>query len=102
MMARRAQYYSNKYHLKNGVEMPVSLVARKVADFSQMLTQHAYMRPFGVTSMFIGFDEVKGPQLWRADPADPVANHDRLNPPVTPPNPEAVGPDAPAEPRDEL
>ena len=38
----------------------------------------------------------------RAILADPVANHDRLNPPVTPPNPEAVGPDAPAEPRDEL
>lgn len=59
--------------MDKGYEMPVSLVAKKAADFAQMLTQHAYMRPFGVTSMFVGWDDVEGPQLWRSDPAGSVA-----------------------------
>ena len=31
--------------------------------------QHAYMRPLGVVSMFIGIDEERGPQLYKVDPA---------------------------------
>ncbi|BFU21224.1 proteasome subunit alpha type 6, putative [Entamoeba histolytica HM-1:IMSS-B] len=73
VIAQRSQYYASKFQLDYGYEMPVSLVAKKTADFAQMLTQHAYMRPFGVSSMFIGWDEVSGPQLWRSDPAGSVA-----------------------------
>nr|BAN40650.1 proteasome subunit alpha type-6-A, putative [Entamoeba invadens] len=74
LIAQRSQYNSSKFELDYGYEMPVSLVAKKTADFAQMLTQHAYMRPFGVSSMFIGWDEeTDAPQLWRSDPAGSVA-----------------------------
>ena len=69
----RTQYYSAKFNLKYGYEMPVSLVAKRVGDFQQLLTQHAYQRPLGVSMMFIGWDEIDGPQLWRSDPAGSVA-----------------------------
>ncbi|KAL7714467.1 Proteasome subunit alpha type [Entamoeba marina] len=73
VIAQRSQYNASKFELTYGYEMPVSLVAKKTADFAQMLTQHAYMRPFGVSSMFIGWDDVYGPQLWRSDPAGSVS-----------------------------
>lgn len=73
LIAQRAQYYSSKFEFDYGYEMPVSLLAKKVADFAQLLTQHAYMRPFGVSAMYIGWDEQYGPQLWRSDPAGSVA-----------------------------
>ncbi|KAL7713749.1 Proteasome subunit alpha type [Entamoeba marina] len=51
VIAQRSQYNASKFELTYGYEMPISLVAKKTADFAQMLTQHAYMRPFGVSSI---------------------------------------------------
>jgi 20S proteasome subunit alpha 1 len=35
----------------------------------QVYTQHAYMRPLGVTSIMVAIDEERGPQLFKTDPA---------------------------------
>lgn len=56
----RAQY---------GYEVPVDMLARIMADDAQVYTQHAYMRPLGVTLMFCGIDDEHGPQLFKVDPA---------------------------------
>ena len=71
-LAYRGQYYASKFELKFGYEMPPSLVARRVGDFQQLLTQHASNRPFATVFMYIGWDEIEGPQLWRSDPAGSV------------------------------
>jgi 20S proteasome subunit alpha 1 len=35
----------------------------------QVYTQHAYMRPLGVTSILVAVDEERGPQLFKTDPS---------------------------------
>mmetsp|Transcript_5301 Transcript_5301/g.9558 ORF Transcript_5301/g.9558 Transcript_5301/m.9558 type:complete len:250 (-) Transcript_5301:168-917(-) len=50
-------------------EIPVDQLAKRIADRNQMYTQHAYMRPLGVTLTILGMDEERGPQLYKCDPA---------------------------------
>jgi len=50
-------------------EIPVEQLSASVADRNQMYTQHAYMRPLGVSLLVIGIDEERGPQLFKCDPA---------------------------------
>lgn len=52
-----------------GYEIPVGFLAKQIADQAQVYTQHAYMRPLGVSSILISFDEEQGPQLFKTDPA---------------------------------
>ena len=49
--------------------MPVSYLARRMGDVAQIYTQHAYMRPIGAASVFVGIDEEVGPQLFTQDPS---------------------------------
>jgi 20S proteasome subunit alpha 1 len=44
-------------------------LSKRVANVAQVYTQHAFMRAFGIVSMFAGIDPVLGPQLFRCDPA---------------------------------
>ena len=36
---------------------------------AQVYTQHAYMRPLGVSAILVAIDEERGPQLFKTDPA---------------------------------
>ncbi|RWW40417.1 hypothetical protein BHE74_00054169 [Ensete ventricosum] len=47
----------------------------RIADKSQIYTQHAYMRPLGIVAMILGIDEEKGPQLFKCDPAGHFFGH---------------------------
>ena len=42
--------------------MPVHVLAKRMADIAQVYTQQAFMRAFGVVSMFGSIDEEKGPR----------------------------------------
>lgn len=68
-MVFRAREEASKFQDKNGYEIPCSFLARRVADVSQVYTQHAYMRLFGVVMMFVAMDDEAGPQLYKVDPA---------------------------------
>ncbi|OMJ14089.1 Proteasome subunit alpha type-6 [Smittium culicis] len=57
------------FRYKYGYEISVDLLAKRMANINQVYTQKAFMRPYGVSLMFIGIDEEKGPQLFKADPA---------------------------------
>ncbi len=66
---QRVRQEAADFAYKYGYEMPPEVLAKRVADMMQVYTQHAGMRPYGVTMMLCGMDEVKGPQLFKCDPA---------------------------------
>ena len=61
--------YAGDYRGDYGYEIPVHILADKVAEFAQLYTQQAYMRPLCCITMLFGIDEEKGPQLFKIDPA---------------------------------
>merc|ERR1719264_614158 len=65
----RAREIASKYKDKNAYEIPVHYLALKLANIGQVYTQHAYMRPYGVSTMLVSIDEEKGPSLFQIDPA---------------------------------
>lgn len=66
---QRARYTAAKFRFKMGYEMPVHYLAKRLADTSQVYTQHAWMRPLGVATMLAAVDDEAGPQLFKCDPA---------------------------------
>lgn len=48
--------------------IPVEYLAKLVCDVKQLYTQHAGVRPFGVSIIFAGIDE-RGPQVYMTEPS---------------------------------
>lgn len=65
----RAREIAADFKDKNGYEIPVHYLALKLANIGQVYTQHAYMRPYGVSAMLYCVDDEKGPSLYQIDPA---------------------------------
>lgn len=66
---QRARYEAQEFRGRYGYDMPVHVLAKRVADVIQYSTQHAHMRVLGVTMLFVGVDDEKGPQVYKVDPA---------------------------------
>ncbi|KYK60970.1 proteasome subunit alpha type 6 [Drechmeria coniospora] len=67
--AQRAQGEAAEFRYKFGYEMPADVLAKRLANISQVYTQRAYMRPYGVATTIIALDSEFGPQLFKCDPA---------------------------------
>lgn len=52
-----------------GYHIPITVLAQKISEECQFYTQQAHMRPLCVISLLFSFDEEKGPQLIKIDPA---------------------------------
>lgn len=67
--ALRARAEAAEFRYKNGYEMPVDALAKRMANLAQIYTQRAYMRPLGVALTFCAVDDEFGPMLFKTDPA---------------------------------
>ncbi|KAK9231788.1 hypothetical protein WN943_022028 [Citrus x changshan-huyou] len=74
-LVQQARYEAAEFRFKYGYEMPVDVLAKWIADKSQVYTQHAYMRPLGVVAMVLSIDEECGPRLFKCDPAGHFFGH---------------------------
>lgn len=62
-LIERIRQEASQFKYKEGFEIPVQHLAKRVADIAQVYTQHAFMRALGVVVMLIGMDQEKGPRM---------------------------------------
>ncbi|GFZ08142.1 20S proteasome subunit PAA2 [Actinidia rufa] len=74
-LVQQARNEAAEFRFRYGYEMPVDVLARWIADKSQVYTQHAYMRPLGIVAMVLGIDDEFGPRLFKCDPAGHFFGH---------------------------
>ncbi|CCC66722.1 hypothetical protein NCAS_0A01640 [Naumovozyma castellii] len=67
--AMRAKMEAAEFRYKYGYDMPCDVLAKRMANLSQIYTQRAYMRPLGVILTFVSVDEELGPSIYKTDPA---------------------------------
>ncbi|KAJ3115481.1 Proteasome subunit alpha type-6 [Phlyctochytrium bullatum] len=60
---------AGEWRYKYGYDIPPHMLAKRVASINQVYTQHAAMRPLGVSMILAGFDDEAGPQLFKCDPS---------------------------------
>ncbi|TID15815.1 hypothetical protein CANINC_004344 [Pichia inconspicua] len=48
---------------------PLSYLVKRIADLKQGYTQYGGLRPFGVSFLFAGYDEINGLQLYSTNPS---------------------------------
>lgn len=51
---QRAREKAHKFRYENGYDIPVSYLAKKMADINQLYTQHASMRALGCIMLLCG------------------------------------------------
>mmetsp|Transcript_24582 Transcript_24582/g.24821 ORF Transcript_24582/g.24821 Transcript_24582/m.24821 type:complete len:247 (+) Transcript_24582:117-857(+) len=65
----RLRYEAAEFKFTNGYDMPVHVLARRIADICQVYTQEASSRALACVMLLIGYDEEKGAQVYKVDPA---------------------------------
>ena len=65
----RARYEAAEWRYKYGYEIPIHMLAKRIANINQVYTQHAAMRPLAVSCILIAYDDEAGSQVFKVDPA---------------------------------
>lgn len=64
-----ARTTAQRYLLTYNEPMPVEQLVQAICNAKQGYTQNGGMRPFGVSFLFGGYDEIYGYQLYHSDPS---------------------------------
>mmetsp|Transcript_22456 Transcript_22456/g.32860 ORF Transcript_22456/g.32860 Transcript_22456/m.32860 type:complete len:247 (-) Transcript_22456:243-983(-) len=64
---QRARYEAADFKFKYGYNIPVHMLAKRIADIAQVNTQSASMRPLATVCILIAVDDEKGPQVFKVD-----------------------------------
>ncbi len=66
-VASRARQEAAQFHYDYGYPIPVSHLAKRIADLAQQNTQYAGRRTMAVVSILVAVEPDNGPQLFRVD-----------------------------------
>ncbi|CAM9140581.1 unnamed protein product [Chrysoparadoxa australica] len=66
---QRLRYEAHEFRYKYGYDCPVAVLAKRIADISQVYTQQASLRALACVAILVAVDDEKGPQIYKVDPA---------------------------------
>lgn len=64
-----ARIYSQEHLKQYGDQVPLESLVRQISDIKQSYTQYGGIRPFGVSLLYVGYDEMNGYQLYTSNPS---------------------------------
>jgi len=65
----KAREFAHEFFYSNGYEIPVSFLAKKIANHVQFYTQHAYRRVYGCEALFLGCNDAGQPTIFTVSPS---------------------------------
>lgn len=69
ILVNQARIQAQIHRITYSEVIPVEGLTRRIADLKQMYTQHAGVRPFGVSLLIVGCDDLRGPQVFMTEPS---------------------------------
>ncbi|KAK1295891.1 Proteasome subunit alpha type-2 [Acorus calamus] len=69
VLVRKSRKQAQQYFRLYKEKIPVTQLVRETATVMQEFTQSGGVRPFGVSLLVAGYDDVDGPQLYQVDPS---------------------------------
>lgn len=69
VLVRKGRKKAQEYYQYYKDPIPVTQLVREMAMIMQEYTQTGGVRPFGVSLLVAGFDDLAGPQLYQVDPS---------------------------------
>jgi len=69
VLVNKARMECQSYRLTVEDACSVEYIARHIARVQQRYTQRGGRRPFGLSTLIVGFDHDEKPQLWQTDPS---------------------------------
>ncbi len=69
ILVNQARIQAQIHQMTYNESITVENLTHRLADIKQLYTQHAGVRPFGVSLIVAGVDEINGPQLYMTEPS---------------------------------
>ncbi|PWI49701.1 proteasome endopeptidase complex, archaeal, alpha subunit [Candidatus Heimdallarchaeota archaeon B3_Heim] len=69
ILVNQARVQAQIHQITYNESITVENLTHRIADVKQAYTQHAGVRPFGVSLIIAGVDEINGPQLFMTEPS---------------------------------
>ncbi|KAL6065318.1 Protein phosphatase PP2A regulatory subunit B [Balamuthia mandrillaris] len=69
VLVRKGRKIAQAYYRMYQSPIPVSQIVREMAFVMQEFTQSGGVRPFGVSLLVAGYDDIAGPQMYQVDPS---------------------------------
>lgn len=69
ILINTCRLHAQRYMFTYQEPMPVEQLVRGLCDTKQGYTQFGGMRPFGVSLLYVGWDQQRGFQLYQSDPS---------------------------------